>query len=85
MIINARNGYSYYGLVVDNYNLFHPEGNINDAAFYKLLIDEVGGAVLEMMCGSGRVLIPLLRQGIDIHGVNCSHEMLVSCREKAQN
>lgn len=82
---SIRNGDSYYGLVVETYNLFHPEGNINDAAFYKFLIDEVGGAVLEMMCGSGRVLIPLLRQNIDIDGLDCSKEMLVSCREKAQN
>lgn len=49
------NGDCYYDLVVDTYDLFHAEGNINDAPFYKLLIDEFGGAVLEMMCGSGRV------------------------------
>ena len=79
------NGDCYYDLVVDTYNLFHAEGNINDASFYKLLIDRVGGAVLEIMCGSGRVLIPLLRQNIDIDGLDCSNEMLSSCREKAQN
>ncbi|BDA72444.1 methyltransferase [Calothrix sp. PCC 7716] len=84
MVKKAHNGDCYYDLVVDTYNLFHPEGNINDAPFYKSLIDEVNGAVLEMMCGSGRVLIPLLRQGVDIDGLDCSNEMLASCREKAQ-
>lgn len=79
---NNYNGDCYYGLVVETYNLFHPQGNINDAAFYKKLIDENIGAVLEIMCGSGRVLIPLLRQIIDIDGLDCSSEMLASCREK---
>ncbi|MGB3641601.1 MAG: class I SAM-dependent methyltransferase [Rivularia sp. (in: cyanobacteria)] len=83
MTTNTHNGDCYYGLVVETYNLFHPQGNINDAAFYNLLIDEVGGAVLEMMCGSGRVLIPLLRQNIDIDGLDCSNEILASCREQA--
>ena len=41
MTLNVRNPDSYYGLVVDTYNLFHPEGNINDAAFYKWLIYEL--------------------------------------------
>ena len=84
MIAKNINGDCYYDLVVDTYNLFHTEGNINDAPFYKLLIDEVGGAVLEMMCGSGRVLIPLLRQNVDIDGLDCSNQMLVSCLKKAQ-
>jgi len=56
----------YYGLVVDVYDLFHPEGNIADAAFYAELISERSGRVLELMCGSGRVLLPLLRQGVII-------------------
>ena len=85
MIKNSYNGDCYYGLVVETYNLFHPQENINDAAFYKKLIDEVDGAVLEIMCGSGRVLIPLLRQNIDIDGLDCSNEMLASCREQVLN
>lgn len=79
---NTYNGDCYYGLVVETYNKFHPQGNIKDTAFYKSLIDEVDGAVLEMMCGSGRVLIPLLRQNVDIDGLDCSNEMLASCREQ---
>ncbi|MEL6164694.1 MAG: class I SAM-dependent methyltransferase, partial [Cyanobacteria bacterium J06628_3] len=79
---NNYNGDCYYGLVVETYNKFHPQENINDGDFYKKLIDEIDGTVLEMMCGSGRVLIPLLRQNIDIDGLDCSSEMLESCREQ---
>jgi SAM-dependent methyltransferase len=73
----------YYGLVVDVYELFHPEGNIADAAFYTELINERSGRVLELMCGSGRVLLPLLRQGVIIDGTDSSCEMLARCKSNA--
>lgn len=41
-----------------------------------------GGPVLELMCGSGRFLIPLLEQGINIEGADASSDMLQACREK---
>lgn len=76
---------TYYGLVVETYNHFHPEGNLEDVPFYLSLIREIGGPVLELMCGSGRVLLPLLRHGIDADGVDCSGEMLSSCHERAES
>src|SRR5262245_23366046 len=67
---------TYYGLVVETYELFHPEGNLDDVPFYAGLVAEAGGPALELMCGSGRVLLPLLRMGVDADGVDCSPEML---------
>lgn len=46
MTVKDTNGDCYYDLVVGAYNLFHLEGNIEDVPFYKLFIDEIGGAVL---------------------------------------
>lgn len=37
MTKNNYNGDCYYGLVVETYNLFHPQGNINDAG--QLILD----------------------------------------------
>lgn len=74
----------YYGLVVDAYELFHPEGNINDVPFYAELIRERPGRVLELMCGSGRVLLPLLRQGFTVDGTDSSPEMLARCKSNAE-
>lgn len=37
------------------------------------------GNVLELMCGSGRLLLPLLRAGYAIHGVDPSPALLESC------
>lgn len=37
------------------------------------------GNVLELMCGSGRLLVPLLRAGYAMHGVDASAALLESC------
>ena len=47
-----------------------------DAPFYLNLASEVGGPVLEIGCGTGRVLLPIARAGIEIHGVDNSGPML---------
>lgn len=47
---------------------------------YVDLARQAGGPVLEMGCGSGRVLIPTARAGVTIHGVDLSNEMLDVCR-----
>ena len=36
------------------------------------------------MCGSGRYLIPLLRLGLDIDGVDASSHMLEACRKRCK-
>lgn len=47
-----------------------------DVAFYRMLAGERGGPVLDLGCGSGRVAIPLLRDGHRVVGVDLSREML---------
>ena len=51
-----------------------------DIEFYCGLATECGGPVLEMGCGTGRVLLPLARAGIGMHGVDCSPVMLARLR-----
>jgi SAM-dependent methyltransferase len=34
------------------------------------------------MCGSGRLLLPLVAQGLNIHGVDSSSDMLASCEAR---
>jgi SAM-dependent methyltransferase len=52
-----------------------------DAPFYLNLAMEVGGPVLEIGCGTGRVLLPIARAGIEIHGVDNSRPMLGTLKE----
>lgn len=47
-----------------------------DISFYLDLARESGGPVLEIGCGTGRVLLPIARAGIEIHGVDNSAPML---------
>ena len=53
-----------------------------DVAFYVELAREAGGAVLELGCGTGRVLIPTARAEVDIVGLDGAGPMLDRCRAK---
>jgi ubiquinone/menaquinone biosynthesis C-methylase UbiE len=54
----------------------------DDLAFYAGLAGTQGGPVLELGCGSGRVLVPLARAGHHVVGVDTSPHMLALAREK---
>jgi ubiquinone/menaquinone biosynthesis C-methylase UbiE len=53
-----------------------------DAAFYRDLAVESGGPILELGCGTGRVLLPIAALGLECVGVDASPEMLEVLREK---
>jgi ubiquinone/menaquinone biosynthesis C-methylase UbiE len=54
-----------------------------DVDFYRELARESGGPALELGCGTGRVLLPIAREGIDCTGLDASGEMLAVLRRKA--
>ena len=47
-----------------------------DLPFYLELAERSRGPVLEIACGTGRLLLPIARKGIEIHGVDNSLPML---------
>lgn len=49
--------------------------------FYAQFMDP-GKRTLEAMCGSGRLLIPLMERGYTVDGVDNSPSMLARCRER---
>lgn len=55
-----------------------------DRAFYLDAIAHFGQPVLDVGCGTGRLLLDYMHEGIDIDGVDNSHDMLKLCREKAR-
>jgi SAM-dependent methyltransferase len=57
--------------------------NWPDRFFYLKLIERFGQPVLDVGCGTGRLLLDYLAQGIDIEGVDNSPDMLGLCRRKA--
>lgn len=56
--------------------------DVADVAFYRELAREQGGPVLEVACGTGRVLLPVARAGPTVTGVDASPAMLERLREK---
>ena len=52
-------------------------------AFYASLARETGGPVLEIACGTGRVAIPIARQGFAVTGLDVVPGMLERARGKA--
>jgi SAM-dependent methyltransferase len=53
-----------------------------DLPFYRNLGHAAGGRVLEVACGSGRVLVDLVEHGCHVVGVDISPPMLALAREK---
>ena len=71
----------HYGLMAERW----AEG-INDTpelSFFEKAIAHFGQPVLDVACGTGRLLLPLLRTGIDIDGCDISGDMLHHCRRKS--
>lgn len=67
--------------------LFAPEATGEDLVFYFDLAQRSNGSILELACGTGRVLIPLARQGHEVVGIDLSAAMLAEAQRKssAQN
>ena len=57
------------------YDLSH-DRLVDDIPFLLRQAAEAGGPVLEIGCGSGRLLVPLIRAGFDVTGIDSSPEML---------
>lgn len=53
-----------------------------DVAFYRMLAGERDGPVLDLGCGSGRVMLPLVRDGHRVCGVDLSPDMLARASQR---
>ena len=52
------------------------EDQTEDVEFYRQMASRCGGPILECMCGTGRILIPLAKEGYEIAGFDISEAML---------
>jgi SAM-dependent methyltransferase len=69
-----------YDSVADIYDLYVTSDL--DIGFYLEEATKVGGKILELMCGTGRVSIPLLEAGVDLTCVDASEGMLARLEER---
>lgn len=77
--------YDYYGLLASTWDIWRDDtAKWRDRFFYLDIIGQYGEPVLDIGCGTGRLLLDYLAEGIDVDGVDSSAEMLGICRAKAR-
>jgi len=75
-------GYSDNPVLAELYDLVPLYQQRSDINFYLNIGTEQVGEILELGCGSGRILIPIVNVGGRITGLDISPHMLERCREK---
>jgi SAM-dependent methyltransferase len=64
-----------YEVMAKYYDVWY-EDFTEDIEFYRGLAERSGGPVMECMCGTGRIMIPLADAGFEVTGVDLSSSML---------
>jgi SAM-dependent methyltransferase len=70
----------HYGLTARDWIEFYTDGG-QEAAYFQKIIEQIGEPALDLGCGSGRLLMPFLKAGLDVDGCDYSADMLAVCRE----
>lgn len=58
--------------------------SFGDVEYYYSRVKDLDGEILEPGVGTGRILIPLLKEGINISGFDSSNEMLKVCKSNCE-
>jgi ubiquinone/menaquinone biosynthesis C-methylase UbiE len=72
---------SDYDLIAPFYDIEHAQFG-EDVDMYRNYAEACGGNILELACGSGRVLLPLAEDGFTLTGVDTSGQMLELARQR---
>lgn len=56
-----------------------------DIQFYRKHARQSGSPVLELGCGTGRILIPIAEEGLECYGLDMSRDMLSICESKVRD
>jgi len=76
--------YEYYGLMAEFWDLFRGDTSTwEDRFFYLDVVRKYGQPVLDVGCGTGRILLDFMQQGFDIDGIDNSPDMLALLHQKA--
>lgn len=72
----------HYGLMARHWAENNTTGP--EIAYFQQQIEQYGQPALDAGCGTGRLLIPFLRAGLDVDGCDISGDMLAYCRQSAE-
>ena len=71
----------HYGLMAERWGEFLT--NAPELPFFLAQVERYGQPVLDLACGAGRLLVPMLQAGADVDGCDISQDMLDQCRRRA--
>jgi SAM-dependent methyltransferase len=71
----------HFGLMAQWWAEFNLDA-ATEVAYLRPLIEDDGQPALDLACGTGRVLLPLLEAGLDVDGCDMSADMLAGCRRR---
>jgi SAM-dependent methyltransferase len=71
----------HYGVVAQWWAEFNTGGP--EVPYFQAQIERYGQPALDVACGTGRLLLPYLRAGLDVDGCDISPDMLAYCRAAA--
>ena len=83
--MNRAVGPDDYASIAELYDYVVPYRTRRDIDFFVEAAQLSGGPVLEVGCGTGRVLIPIARAGVGITGLDASPAMLQVCQTRLLN
>jgi SAM-dependent methyltransferase len=75
---------TYLSLCTEVYELSKPNPPEDAYAFYRDYAIKANGHILEPMCGTGRFLLPMLEEDLNVHGFDASDHMLEVLHAKAK-
>jgi SAM-dependent methyltransferase len=76
--------YEYHGLLASSWDLLRDDtSDFPDRQFFRDIILDNGQPALDVGCGTGRLLLKYVADGLDVDGVDISPEMLAICQQKA--
>lgn len=73
----------HHGLVATWWAEFNDDFRPQEIPYFRRYVERDGQPALDVACGTGRLLIPYLRAGLDVDGCDVSADMIEHCRAKA--
>ncbi len=83
--MDLRASYADNPVTAEAYDLVPAYANRPDRDFYLHFAAAANGRILELGCGTGRILIPIAESGYAITGLDISEYMLSKCRQKLES